>query len=974
MENKLVELRRLVSQFAADFDEYKKSKRFNEQMTRQQYIDNFLKLLDWDISNSLGLSYSEREVVAEEFSNNKDRPDYTIRMNGMSKFYIEAKKVSVDISKETSPALQARRYGWNSNHKISVLTNFEYFSIYLTYKMPSDDDTVNTSLYKKYHFTEYVEKFDEIYQMISRESVINGYFDEWTKNIVPDDATKQSLDSIFLAQLNKWRVEIANEILEKNDVDSLDIADLNEQIQSFLNQIIFLRFAEDNRFESSELLKKEIVKHTNFIEYFKSLDRKYNAELFKNTSIISEISDEMLSSIVENLYFPQVSYDFSIIDLSILSKIYENFLQDELVYRDNKIILERTKSASIKAVASTPDEVVVAMVKQILDEKLKGCTPGQVLDLRIADLAVGSGIFLIETYNYIEKYLIQWYADKQQVFPNDYLVPFDIKKRIISQVLKGFDINNQAVQLTKFSLLLRILSKENKERIQEITPILPSLSNNIICGNSLVSESDIDYTAISNDARYDIVPLEDSHFNEKFDIIIGNPPYLTTEDILKSTDSIEIDVYKNNYQTPLKQYDEYFLFIEKSINSIKDDGSIILLVPNKFLTVGAGENLRKLLKEKRILKKIFDFGYTQLFPNATNYVLVLYMAKDSEFEYVEVNSANEVYQNKNGITYNTDELKDSHWFLTSDSKLREQYEFAMLNFPSIDTELIPQNGLQTSKNDVYLIKDKEIIDDDDSFLTFKKKDVVYRIEKEILKRFYLPRGRDREAGISYRKLNATNYIIFPYTGGKIIEEQQLLSKYPLCYTCFNKHKEALLPKIYGGKRDVQNVQEWYQYGRSQALKEANLPKILVGVMSKAPNFNIDRNNLAYASGGTAGYIGLFLKEGSKYTLEYMQAWLSHSFTDKIFQTIGSSFEGEFYTHGTSMYKDIPLLPVDFESELECELFEKINELVVQVEQLNLEIDIQTSEQKIGILAKKKSAIIGEINTQIDKLLQINMEK
>ena len=132
------ELKKLVDRFDADFEHYKKDQTYNEAMTRQQYIDVLLKLLGWDITNPMGLSFNDREIVAEEYSseNKKDRPDYTIRMNGVSKFYIEAKKVSVDILNESDPAIQARRYGWNSNHKISVLTNFEYFVIYLAYDMP----------------------------------------------------------------------------------------------------------------------------------------------------------------------------------------------------------------------------------------------------------------------------------------------------------------------------------------------------------------------------------------------------------------------------------------------------------------------------------------------------------------------------------------------------------------------------------------------------------------------------------------------------------------------------------------------------------------------------------------------------------------------------------------------------------------------------------------------------------------------
>lgn len=138
-EERKEKLKKLIEIFGKDIDKYKKSSNnYNEQMTRQQYIDNFLKLLDWDISNPKGLSFNEREVVAEEYStkNKKDRPDYTIRVNGVSKFCIEAKKVSVDISRELEPALQARRYGWNSGHSISILTNFEYLAIYLTYEMP----------------------------------------------------------------------------------------------------------------------------------------------------------------------------------------------------------------------------------------------------------------------------------------------------------------------------------------------------------------------------------------------------------------------------------------------------------------------------------------------------------------------------------------------------------------------------------------------------------------------------------------------------------------------------------------------------------------------------------------------------------------------------------------------------------------------------------------------------------------------
>lgn len=970
---KIQELKKLVERFNADFKNYKKDQTYNEAMTRQQYIDVLLKLLGWDITNPMGLSFNDREIVAEEYSseNKKDRPDYTIRMNGVSRFYIEAKKVSVDIFNEADPAIQTRRYGWNSNHKISVLTNFEYLVIYLTYAMPSKNDTSKTYRYKYYHYTEYVEKFDEIYELLSRESVVKGKFDQWTSDITPLDSTKTSLDTIFLSQLNRWRKDIGQELYHL-DGDFSSMALMNEQIQEFLNQIIFLRFAEDNRYETTEMLKNEILKQPDYIKYFKKLDKKYNSGLFTDANIISKISSNLLTEIVENLYFPNVSYDFSVIDLSILSKVYEYFLQDELIIEDGEVRLKKTKSASVKAVVSTPDNIVVSMVKRVLSEKLDGKNPDEILKLRIADLAVGSGIFLIEAYNYIEAYLTQWYADEKNMIPNPLLVPFHVKKRIIQEVLVGFDINSQAVQLTKFSLMLRILSFEGKERVEKVTPILPKLENNIRCGNSLVSMSDLDLLNISSEELFEINPMFDGMLSEKYDVVIGNPPYLSKEDIKQSTNSKEIAVYDEIYRSTIKQYDKYLLFMERSLNVVKDDGDIILLVPNKFINIEAGKGIRDVLKSKMFLKKIFDFKYTQIFPTATNYVSVVHLSKSEHLEYVEISSSDEVYQDKRGVQYSLNNLTGSHWFLTDDIRLKTQYEFAKNNFPSIETVITPKNGVQTSRNTVYIIPKAKTKSCEDSIL-YDKNGKQYKLEKQLLKDFYKPNGN--KAGKSYSTLVSDSYIIFPYSEGKIIPEPKLKSEYSGVYEYFLDHKAELLPKVMGGSRDVRGASSeitWYQFGRSQFLKEVSEPKIIVGVMSNQPNFNIDTKSFIYASGGTAGYIGLFLKENSQYSLEYIQAWLSHRFTDLIFQTIGSSFEGEFYSHGTALYKDISLLPINFNSEIEIEKYNYINTLVCDINNLNEEIDKQTTGRLKEILKSKKEILINQINSTFDELLEIKM--
>lgn len=974
------ELKNLVKVYSENLPYYLDTKNnFNEQMTRQQYIDVFLKLLGWDISNPKGLSFREREIVSEEYSvaSSKDRPDYTIRMNGMSKFFVEAKKVSVDISKDHDSAIQARRYGWNAGHDISILTNFQYLAIYVTYEMPVKGEKVSKYRYKLYHYTEYEEKFEEIYKLISRESILNGDFDRWIRKVKPEEATKLSLDNVFLEQLNEWRVLVANDLLSQGyDINSY--GDLNESIQTFLNQLVFLRFVEDNKYETSYKLKEEILKHENYKEYFKELDKKYNSELFLESKIINDLSNVALTQIVDNLYFPNVSYDFSVIELSILSKIYENFLQEEIVISNGIAVLEKTKSAKIKSVKSTPDELVVAIVKQALDPLVKDKNINEILNLKIADIAVGSGIFLIEVYNYLEQHLVDLYARKHNVFPDEKLVPFSVKKQLVQKVLWGFDINNQAVQLTRFSLLLRLLSNENKERIEEVMPILPSLQNNIVCANGLITNEDFDVTCVSREELFEIMPMNSrEEKNYRFDAVVGNPPYLMTEDIKNSTPEVEIDSYKRKFKSVFKQYDKYFLFIERSLQLLKNDGVSVLLVPNKFFTNNAGEKLRELLMENGFIDKIYDFGVMQLFNGVINYVSVLKLVKNKKnsFEYIIVSNIGDVYKNKQGLVYQVENLEKEYWFLTGDEEFKEQYDYTMENFPCIEEEIEATNGIQTSKNSVYVIKENEILREDNNIIFFKKNNVQYEIEKGILREYYAP-PKGKGIKRSYQNIKATAYVVFPYVKGDLISENEIRVNFPKAWEYLNAYKEELLPKSMGGKRDVKGSNddvEWYQFGRTQCLKENDSEKIIVGVMSSEPNFNIDRSNMAFSSGGTAGYISITLKEGSVYSLEYIQAWLSHEFTDRIFQIIGSDFEGGFYTHGTGLYKSIPLLPINFDENHEKSIHDEITSLVKEITPLNNEIEEETDPKKEKLLKMVKKNTIDKINKKIDELFKLKVK-
>ncbi|MFP4921181.1 Eco57I restriction-modification methylase domain-containing protein [Staphylococcus coagulans] len=983
MIDNLKKLEKLVEVFDKEINLYKQNHNImNEQNTRQQYIDVLLNLLGWDITNSQGHPYNEREIVAEEYSGKKDRPDYTVKYNGVSKFYIEAKKVSVPIEKELESALQIRRYGWNSKHRIGVLTNFENLIIYQTYVMPNENDKVSSYRYKIYHYSEYVSKFPEIYSLISRQSVVEGQFDKWTNEISPENATKHALDNIFLKSLNNWRLKIANNLLRTDKSEFKNPRYLNEIVQTFLNQIIFLRFAEDNALEENKNIYHLMELYPNYYEYIKALDKKYNSGIFKNAIVMENIDKNILEEIVNALYFPNVSYDFSVIELTLLSKIYENFLQEEIVIVDGIAILEKTNYTKVKSVVSTPQEIVIFMVKKALDPLFIDITPEEILRLRIADLAVGSGVFLIEAYNYIENYLIDYYSSVNEESPSPFSVPFEMKRDIIENVLFGYDINNQAVELTRFSLLLRIIENESAERIRNIKPILPSLSNNIVCGNTLVEQNNLDILEVNLKDLYVISPMMENKLPVNyFDVIIGNPPYLNKEDIKSTTPKKEIEVYNTEYSTSIKQYDKYFLFIEKSLKIIKNTGRVVLLIPNKFFVIGSGEKLRNYILDKKGLNEIIDFGYNQVFEDVINYVAIIDFSNfnNNFFNYQSIAKISDISNSNNKLKYDMNELDSNHWFLTANKSKLELYKTSMNKFPNILEEIHVFNGIQTSRNPVYYIPFKDIIEESEEYITFEKTKnkvaIKFTIEKGLLRGLYAPRNKVEEK--AYKFIEPNTYVIFPYEEGKIIDEDSMMNRFPMTLDYLSRFKEDLLPKALGGKRDVRNSSGnilWYEYGRSQYLKGNKNDKILVGVLSKEPSFNIDRNNLLFASGGTAGIIGVETKEKSQYSLEYILAWLNHPFTDDIFKTLGSDFEGGFYTHGTGIYKNIPLLPINFNDSSEKLIHNKITHKVKEIEKINIERKKPENIHLRDTFNLQRVSLINSINDIIDELLLIKKDE
>src|SRR5712691_2813790 len=125
-------IRDLVERFERQIDSYR-SPQYNETQLRREFLDPFFKALGWDIDNEQGYAEAYKDVIHEDAIKVGDgtrAPDYCFRIGGTRKFFLEAKKPSIDIRNDPSPAFQLRRYAWTTKLSLSILNNFEEFVVY----------------------------------------------------------------------------------------------------------------------------------------------------------------------------------------------------------------------------------------------------------------------------------------------------------------------------------------------------------------------------------------------------------------------------------------------------------------------------------------------------------------------------------------------------------------------------------------------------------------------------------------------------------------------------------------------------------------------------------------------------------------------------------------------------------------------------------------------------------------------------
>ena len=684
---------------------------------------------------------------------------------------------------------------------------------------------------------------------------------------------------------------------------------------------------------------------------------------------------------------------FNIIEPDLLGKIYELFLTEQLVLlENNKIGLGKKKDCCNRAVVTTPTEIVKYMVEKALSKLCTGKTPSEILNLRIADIACGSGIFLEEAFAFLQDYCVQWYIQNGQIEHlieyrvNLYKLPLQEKKDILCSCIYGIDIDIHAVEVAKFSLLIKLIEDETEPSVASVFPILPDLSRNIQCGNSLISPADLIGMDKKDNQILDIVPFDWRWINNGrcFDAIIGNPPYVKTEEMHKLMPNAEVAIYKSKFQTSHKQFDKYFIFIEQAIRKVKENGFISYIVPNKFFKVGAGEKLRSLIAKEQMLVSLDDFGDAQLFEDKTIYSAIILLSKSVQptFRYSSVDSANKLWAGEevSSIELKSSVLNKLPWRLTTDFELLTMLQKLDEISVPITKYVEIFNGIQTSAErptPIYWFSSEEVIAEHHDTVEIEREGKSYTIEKALLRPYFKPTKHADKGMNSYSILATDKRIIFPYDNdGRLIPLEELRSNYPGIYAYLVDHYDRLVPKCVSPKgiRDVPNatVNTWYQYGRTQALTSfINTPKLIVGVLSKEPMYIMDTNDFLIASGGTAGYCAVSKKADSPYALEYIQAWLSNPITEQILEIVGSDFEGGFIARGTFVLSKLPFVELDFNVKEQKAIHDNVVEMSREIYKINDLLSSRPDKRTMNLLQRQKETLILDIQQLITRVYRLN---
>ncbi len=926
---------RLVQKFDRDQGRFQQPD-YNEAQLREQFVNPFFRALGWDLGE---------EVLHEaglRSGGTIKHPDYTFLAGARRAFYVETKKPAIDIGKSIEPAEQLRAYGWSGDTALGILTNFAEFAVYDCRIEPRQGDSPEEARILYLTHSQYLDEWERLRAALSPEAVRQGAHRDLLETTAKGVLR---VDEAFLRDMETWRADLAPDIYKQARFINRQLSqrEINHLVQRTIDRIVFLRIAEDRNLESYGRLERAASVRRNSYNQIKTLyldaDRKYNSGLFHfdpsdksrpdadTLSLDIRIGDGILRKIIGDLYPPKSRYQFSVISADILGQVYERFLGKVIEVRSDGIetavsVEEKPEVRKAGGVYYTPAYIVEYIVENTVGALLAGKTPGEAMKLRVLDPACGSGSFLTGAYQFLLDWHLKAYRENPARYRNrtrhtadGLILRIEEKRRILLDNIYGVDLDQNAVEVSKLSLLLKML--ENEHDTAEIEePLLPDLSGNIKWGNSLIGSdfySPDDLAAKDDEELYRVKPFDwvgASGFGEVmaaggFDAVIGNPPYVRQETL-----GADFKAYaKGAFETYAGTADLYTYFIERGVKLLNEDGLFGIIVANKWLRARYGKPLRQWLK-KQAIREIVDFGDLPVFEQATTYPCILTIGKggaNDAFAAAQVDTLefSNLSEHLESLRYSVDRtmLDDGGWSLA-----RQEVQVLLLKLKDAGVPLLDyvnkgiHFGIKTGLNEAFVIdeatRNRLIAEDANS--------------AEIIKPFLA--GRDIKR---YAEPVVERYVILIPSGWT--EENMGISGDPwtfvqATYPAVANHLEPFRDKA---EKRWDKGDYWWELRPCAYYDEFEKPKIILPDISLRGNFTYDEQNAFVAN---TGYI---IPVDDRYLLGILNSQL----TTFIYSSISSTYRGGYLRFIYQYLAQLPIRTIDFDNPDDVEMHDEMVALV-----------------------------------------------
>ena len=968
----------LVEKFDRNSAAYKR-RDYNETQLRIEFVNPLFEALGWDVRDRTQVSHETRVLVEGK----PKHPDYGFRIGKTTHFYLETKKPALNLKDDPSPAYQLRRYGWSGNLPVSILSDFEEFIVYDCRIQPHKNDPASKGRLRYYHYPQYIEKWDEFETLFSRDAVRDGALRHW----IEDEKTRGALpvDEAFLREMETWRETLAKDMALHNR--SLSQRQLNLLVQRTIDRIVFFRIAEDRNIELYGRLQraaspgKQVYNELKIL--FREADDKYNSGLFHfapgddsrgeadQKSLRIHLSDEPLRQIITSLYYPASPYEFSVLPADILGQVYERFLGKviELTAGGQAQVTDKPEVRKAGGVYYTPTYIVDYIVENTVGALLKDKNPDQAAKLRILDPACGSGSFLTGAYQHLLDWHLDYYRrhprrfrNRRRETPDGFALTTAEKRRILLNNIYGVDLDQNAVEVSKLALLLKMLENESEATGRQTLmfsaggQILPDLSGNIKWGNSLIGtdfyrgkqmmmfDEEEMYRVKAFDWESETRGFGSIMKPGGFDAVIGNPPYVRQEILGKAFK----DYAKQKYETYAGTADLYTYFIEKGVKLLNENGLFGIIVANKWMRARYGKPLRLWLKQRDI-REIIDFGDLQVFQGATTYPCIITISsKDSASGVFLATTVENLtfetladYVKQSRFSVNQANLSDNGWSLISEviQELLQKIAAQGVKLAQYNTEVGIYRGILTGLNEAF------VIDVETKERLIKEHSSSAKVIKPFLK------GRDIKR---YTTPTVKRFVIIipsGWTNNNMSKNQNAWNVVKETYPAIAKHLEPFEDKA---EKRWDKGDYWWELRSCDYYDEFEKPKLMLPDISLRGNFILDETGKKYCA-NTAYIIG----SADKYLLGILNSRLITFF----YENVSSKYRGGYLRFIYQYLEVIPIRTINFDNPADVAMHDKIVALV--------ETMLDLHKQLPGLSGIQREIVDAQIETadrEIDTLV------